>query len=452
MDREVRRPSWTVVIGGTPLRVLRLGPRGARLIDAWQAGQPVGVAPAAGAFARRLVDAGFAHPRPPDGPAPKVSVVIPVRDREIGLRSTLAAVGDSGVVGVVVVDDGSATPVERDPDWNERVSVVRRDSTGGPAAARNAGWRAACSEVVVFLDADCLPVGDWIRMLGRHFADPAVAAVAPRIVSPAGTPGAVRAYESCRSPLDLGDRESTVRPRSRVPYVPTACLAVRRACLESVGGFDESLRYGEDVDLVWRLNDAGWSVRYEPGARVEHPPRPDVPSLLRQRFDYGRSAAPLARRHGDDVAPLAISPWSLAAWGLLAAGQPGAASVVTAGSAAVLAQRAGKDVATAKELARLALRGNLMAGGRLAEAVRRAWAPPALAFLAAAPSARARRRIVAALVGVLAVPLVEWAGERPPLGPVLWTALRTADDLAYQAGVWAGVVRERSGRALLPRF
>lgn len=449
IDPEVRRPSPSVLIGGSPLRVLRLGAAGARLVDAWQAGEPVVAAPAARAFARRLVNGGIAHPRPPEGPTPEVSVVIPVRDREGGLRSTLAAVGEPRVM---IVDDGSLRPVDREPYRNSRVSVTRRDSPGGPAAARNAGWRAVSSEVVVFLDADCVPVGGWLKTLGRHFADPAVAAVAPRIVSPAGGTGSVRAYESRRSPLDLGDLEAPVRPRSRVPYVPTACLAVRRACLESVGGFDESLRFGEDVDLVWRLNDAGWSVRYEPAAIVEHPPRPDVRSLLRQRFDYGRSAAPLAKRHGEDVAPLAVSPWTLAAWGLLFAGQPGAASAVTGGSAAVLARRAGKDVATAKELAFLALKGNLSAGAHLAEAIRRAWIPPALVLLAAAPSVRARRRVVAALVGVLAVPLVEWVRERPPMGPARWTSLRTADDLAYQAGVWAGAIRERSVRALLPRL
>ena len=452
IDADVCRPSDTVVIGGTPLRVLRLGHRGARLLDAWQAGEPVGAAPAAAIFARRLVSAGIAHPRPPDGPMPGVSVVIPVRDRDRGLRSTIAAIAAIGEARVVVVDDGSLKPVARDEVWGDRVSIVRLDTPEGPAAARNMGSKALKSEVVVFMDADCVPLGDWLEKLTAHFADPAVAAVAPRVVSPAGGSGTLHAYESRRSPLDLGDREAPVRPRSRVPYVPTACLAVRRSCLESMGGFDESLRFGEDVDLVWRLNEAGWTVRYEPAARVEHPPRPNLWSLLRQRFDYGRSAAPLASRHGSDVAPLAVSPWSLAAWALLVAGHAVAASGVTAGSAAVLARRAGKDGPTAKELARLALRGNLLAGARLAEAVRRAWLPPALVLVAAAPSVRARQRTVAALVGVLAVPLVEWAGDHPRVGPARWTALRTADDLAYQAGVWAGMIRDRSARAILPRF
>ena len=431
------------------MRVLRLGAAGGRLLDAWQAGEPVGASPAAGALARRLVNAGIAHPRPPQAAMPEVSVVIPVRDREAGLRSTLAALAG---MRVVVVDDGSLTPVAGDAMWKAEVSMVRREIPEGPASARNAGWRTASSDVVVFLDADCVPVGDWLTTLVAHFADPAVAAVAPRVVTPVKGRGMVHAYETCRSPLDLGDREAPVRPRSRVPYVPTACLAVRRHCLELVGGFDESLRYGEDVDLVWRLDEAGWTVRYEPAARVEHPPRRDLPSLLRQRFEYGMSAAPLARRHGQDVAPLAVSPWSFAAWGLLVAGRTGAASAVIAGSAGVLAKRAGKDRATAGELARLALRGNLLAGSRLAEAVRRAWLPPALVLLAAVPSPRARRRLAAALMSVLALPLIEWAAERPPVDLGRWTALRTADDVAYQAGVWAGSVRDRTARALLPRF
>ena len=440
------------MVGGSPLRVLRLGESAAALFDEWDAGREVGPSPPEGRFARRLVDAGIAHPRPPERPDADVTFVIPVRDRQDGLRSTLSALAKLSRHRIVVVDDGSARPVTLEPDGLIDALVIRMERTGGPAAARNAGWRTTDSEIVVFLDADCIPVDGWLEILLRHFADPEVAAVAPRILSDESPGSTLAVYESTRSSLDLGKREAAVRPRSRVPYVPTACLAVRRRALIESGGFNEELRFGEDVDLVWRLHRAGWTVRYDPSASVAHPPRSSIPGWLRQRFDYGRSAASLAELHGRDVAPLDISPWSAGVWALVVAGHPVAAAMLLAGSSAALARRAGRDRATGAELLRLAARGNFVAGTRIAEAVRRTWLPPVLLFTAMVPSHRARGRILAAVAAALALPLGEWIQQRPPLNAPTWTAFRLADDLAYQGGLWFGVVKERSLKAVLPRL
>jgi mycofactocin system glycosyltransferase len=353
---------------------------------------------------------------------------------------------------VIVVDDGSLQPVRIERGTPTSASVVRLDPPGGPAAARNAGWRLADSEIVVFLDADCVPVEGWLNTMLRHFADPGVAAVAPRIVSDSSSGTNLAEYEMLNSPLDRGPREAPVRPRSRVSYVPSACLAIRRRALVDLDGFNETLRFGEDVDLVWRLDRSGWSVRYEPAASVIHPPRPSLRSWLWQRFDYGGSAAQLAALHDRDVAPLDVSPWSAAAWMLAAAGHPIAAGMLVAGTSAALARRAGQDPETARELLGLALRGNLLAGPRIAEAIRRAWLPPAMLALALIPSGRTRRTSAAAVMMAFVLPLTDWAVRRPPVDAARWTALRIADDLAYQTGLWFGAAKKRSLKALLPRF
>jgi cellulose synthase/poly-beta-1,6-N-acetylglucosamine synthase-like glycosyltransferase len=94
----------------------------------------------------------------------------------------------------------------------------------------------------------------------------------------------------------MGVRPARVARGSRVSYVPSTALLVRREALLALDGFEESLRYGEDVDLCWRFDDAGWSVRYDPRVVVEHVEPQGWPALAR-RFRYGTSAAPLARRH-----------------------------------------------------------------------------------------------------------------------------------------------------------
>jgi hypothetical protein len=218
---------------------------------------------------------------------------------------------------------------------------------------------------------------------------------------------------------------------------------VRTAAFRELGGFDPGLRVGEDVDLVWRLVEAGHRVRYEPTAVVRHDVRRGLVAWLRQRFDYGTSAAALDERHPGAVAPLVCSPWSAAGWALMASGGPvgvlGGAAVL-AGSAAALPRRL-PDVPVAESL-RLAALGHLGAGRQLARTTVRAWWPVALA--ASAVSRRARRATaVAAAVTALDVA----AGADVGVG-----ALALLDDAAYGAGLWAGCLHRRSFGALLPRF
>jgi hypothetical protein len=98
---------------------------------------------------------------------------------------------------------------------------------------------------------------------------------------------------------------------------------------------------------------------------------------------------------------------------------------------------------------RLAGLGTLSAGRQLASGITRAWWP--LALGAAAVSRRARRTVVAAAV---VPPVLEWLQlQRPrPLGPVAYTALRLADDIAYGLGLWEGALAERTAGPLVPDF
>ncbi|HEV3226283.1 MAG TPA: mycofactocin biosynthesis glycosyltransferase MftF [Acidimicrobiales bacterium] len=444
LDPSVRRiDDGLVLVGGFPLRLLRLTPTGARLLDALDGGAPVPQTATAQQLVRRLLDAGIVHPRPGATSLARsnVTVVIPARDRAPALA------GVDGVARVVVVDDGSRDPRLVATAAERGAVVVRHPSSRGPGAARNTGLQHVETDLVAFVDADCEPSDGWLEELLPHFGDDAVVAVAPRITTtiPSSLPGGLQRYESARPALDRGEREAIVRPRSPVPFVPTAALVARRRVLDEVGGFDERLRFGEDVDLVWRLIAAGGTVRYEPRATVAHAARATAGAWVRQRFDYGTSAAPLAQRHGTAVAPLAVSPWSAAVWSLAGLGQPAAGAAVAAGTTGLLAPRLKGLQHPWREAVQLAGKGHLYAGAALADAVRRSWWPLALA--AAVGSRRARVGVAAAAT----VPaLVEWRARRPGLGPVRWTALRLLDDVAYGAGVWAGCIRERSWRALRP--
>jgi GT2 family glycosyltransferase len=238
--------------------------------------------------------------------------------------------------------------------------AIRRDVPGGPAAARNAAIPLVTTELVAFLDSDCVPPPGWIEALAGHFAEPRVAAVAPRV----------------RGLLDMGTRPAEVGPGRRVAYVPSAALLVRRSAL---GAFDEALRYGEDVDLIWRLTDARWRVRYDPRVVVAH----DDGNRLAKRFRYGTSAAPLAHRHGKRLAPAVLRPLPTATLALLLARRPKEALTVAALQTALLIKRGvpAKDAPalTAKAIASTArLPHPVYLAGVIAGAARHRTATPLL--------------------------------------------------------------------------
>ena len=356
---------------------------------------------------------------------------------------------------VLVVDDGSADPSAiAAVAAAHGATLIRRPSSGGPGAARNTGLGRVTSELVAFLDSDCLPAPGWIERLAAHFADPAVAAAAPRITAVPGGPGWAGRYTTVSCCLDLGTAEARVAPGTRVGYVPTAALVVRRAALAGSSTiFDPALRFGEDVDLVWRLHDAGWRIRYDPAVQVAHQEPGTWRALLARRFRYGTSAAPLAARHPGQVPPLVLYPWPALAVAGLAGALPSVAALGFTGS--VLAMR------RALHRAGLPARGTVPA---MWEAGRQTWlgtgryacqfGMPVLAAAILAPGrgGRARRwaRRAAAASLLLGPPLTAWSSRRQELDPVRYVLGHLADDVAYGAGVWAGALRARSSAPVRP--
>ncbi|WP_369256531.1 mycofactocin biosynthesis glycosyltransferase MftF [Geodermatophilus amargosae] len=451
LDPRTRRlEGGAALLGGSPLRLLRLAPRAVDLLDA---DRLVVTGPATATLAARLQDAGVAVPEPA-GPAPgpgDVTVVVPVRDRAAGVARLLAALRadpDTAGLRVLVVDDGSADAPALAAAAGG-AEVLRHDRSRGPAAARNTGLRATTTPAVAFLDSDCVPRPGWLGELLPHLADPRLAVVAPRITAlPATRPGWVTPYETAVSALDMGPRPGPVAPLSGLSYLPSAALLARRTAVGE--GFDAGMRVAEDVDLVWRLAAAGWRVRYEPAARVDHEHPSSTVAWLRRRAVYGTGAAPLAARHGRAVAPVVISPWSAAA--LVLAGGGGRAGRVLAaavlGDATVrLAHRlAGPGRRAPYGLAAaLVLRGTAAAGRTLTRSATRHHWP--LTAVAALVSRRARR---AALAVAAADAVLAWWPHRADVGPLRFAAARRLEDLAYGAGLWAGALRRRDPSALLP--
>ncbi|MHB8437627.1 MAG: glycosyltransferase family 2 protein [Acidimicrobiales bacterium] len=207
------------------------------------------------------------------GPAtPELAVVIPTHDRAARLARLVDALAaqtlDPARFEVVIVDDASS---DETPDVLEKsktrvpfaLTVLRTARCGGPAAARNLGWKSTDAPVIAFTDDDCVPDPQWLEK------GLAAMAGAPRVVVGRTAP-----------PPD--QIELAGRPFARVMEVDSArffetCnVFYRRRDLDVVGGFDPRFRRpsGEDTHLGLRVAELGVDAVFSPDALVHHDVRP----------------------------------------------------------------------------------------------------------------------------------------------------------------------------------
>lgn len=231
--------------------------------------------------------------------------------------------------------------------------------------------------------------------------------------------------------------------------MPAAVLVVRADVFEELGGFDESMRTGEDVDFVWRIAESGRTCRYDPAIVAEHVPRPTVRDLLRQRFSYGASAARLDLLHPRAAAPVRTNPvLAVPALSILLSYVFVAVVTVPLALLWFVVNLRGSRTSLSVRL-RLGLLGIGTTIRFIASAVARPWWP--LLFLASfAP-------VIGFRVGTMflfctVVPAIWGMVRARPERPFGYLVLRILDGFAYGLGVWRGALSTRNLRCLLPAF
>jgi GT2 family glycosyltransferase len=212
---------------------------------------------------------------------------------------------------LIVVDNGSAAAMPAGPAG---VQVIRPERNLGFGGGANAGVAAARGEIVLILNPDVVPEeGALDRLLEGFKAWPDAAAIAPRLLGPAGESQAGWQLRKLPSPWRLVLQAlplpgfSTPGPEpaagAAVEQPAAAALAFRRQALVAAGGFDAGFypAWFEDVDLAKRLQEAGSILRYWPAARFRHHLGSTVPRLGYGRFLflYHRNLTRyLAKHHG----------------------------------------------------------------------------------------------------------------------------------------------------------
>lgn len=244
-----------------------------------------------------------------DDPArgwPGVTVLIPAYNEEAVIASSVgAALGsDYPVLEVLVLDDGSTDATEQVAQAaagdDRRCEVIRDAVNRGKAERLNVGFARASHPLVVVTDADAHLHPEAIRHLVRRMGtSPLLAAVAgaPHVTNRVNILAALQVLEAAAI---IGLIRRTQSLTGRVGTVAGVLGLFHRDRVRAVGGYDGSMAT-EDIDLTWRLLQAGWQSAYEPRALVGMQVPTTVRSLWAQRKRWARGQGEVLHRRLRDV-------------------------------------------------------------------------------------------------------------------------------------------------------
>jgi glycosyltransferase involved in cell wall biosynthesis len=225
---------------------------------------------------------------------PFISVVVPTHDRPAPLGRCLRALAGQDYpvdsFEIIVVDDGSAPPVDRagviDPGCALRVV---RQACAGPGVARNHGASLARGELLAFTDDDCEPDARWLSAIAGRWRDRPGHLIGGQTINRLIDDPYASASQFLISYLyEYYDRD---HDDSR--FFTSNNMAVSLDEFQRIGGFDRrfGLAAAEDRDLCDRWRHSGRRMAYAPGAVVRHAHAANFRGFCRQHFRYGRGAA-----------------------------------------------------------------------------------------------------------------------------------------------------------------
>lgn len=269
--------------------------------------------------ARVLRSAWSELPQSANREQPRVSVVVCSYNGATTLRECLESLMrlDYPDYEVILVDDGSTDGTREIAKEFPQV-FYHHQANQGLSMARNVAARMASGELIAYTDSDCVADEHWLMYLVQSMRDQNVEAIGGPNVTPESDGWIAKCIAA--SP---GNPSHVMLDDHHAEHVPGCNLAIRRATLLGMGGFDPQFRQaGDDVDLCWRLLDADLPIGYAPSAMVWHHRRATVSAFTKQQKGYGRSEAMVHFKHPQRCSNLGRSSWHGIIYGAGAVGLP----------------------------------------------------------------------------------------------------------------------------------
>ena len=166
---------------------------------------------------------------------------------------------------ILVIDDGSRDATPEIAGRYPQVTLIRKESNLGLAAARNTAFLTARNDLVAALDADCIADPGWLAALAARFIDPRIAGAGGRLIE------GVRRSVADRWRCAHMTQEWGADPIHDPKFLFGCNNIFRKPAVLEAGGYDEAMRTnGEDADLSRKLRERGWKLFYDPGAGAVH--------------------------------------------------------------------------------------------------------------------------------------------------------------------------------------
>jgi cellulose synthase/poly-beta-1,6-N-acetylglucosamine synthase-like glycosyltransferase len=226
---------------------------------------------------------------------PEVAITIPAHNssRTIGkaLDACLAQDYPREKLRITVVDDGSTDNTKEIVESYDGVNYIFQKNAG-PARARNAGWKSVTSEIVAFLDADCVPERKWISKMAAHYESDNAVCVGGRYgITNEGNFLAELIYAEFLARYE--------RCSKSTKFIGSYGYSFRRSLLEEIGGYDEDYKMAsaEDNDLAYRLLAHNCSLIFDRDIVIKHHFPTGLRGYLRVQFWHGYWRMKLYRDH-----------------------------------------------------------------------------------------------------------------------------------------------------------
>ena len=233
---------------------------------------------------------------------PKVSVIVPAYNEENHIKNCLDSIlsldYDPALIEVIVVDDGSTDSTASIISGYGNVQIIK-GAHKGPSAGRNLAISKANGEFIALTDADCVVPRNWIKDLVAHFEDDNIAAVGGTQIPAQDSTDFEVSVQKVFSALGFvaGYGKKIAAPGS-IDHNASCNVIYRKAVLMNVGGFDESLWPGEDVELDHKIKLKGLTLKQVPSVAVEHYRPRNIVQYRKMMNKYGAAQAYLVRKYG----------------------------------------------------------------------------------------------------------------------------------------------------------